>query len=328
MQSADNRRLTGDIDGANAILDRAEERAKQVMDNESGLFRVEALELLERIRSKKEEINNIIRPSLRVAVNLSSKAPDIIALGFLGLEDGEFVAYDRQGLYRALANTVENPVRLSESDLIVDGTDLPRYQALVFLTNGNSVVEVQSSQLGTPIAMKTDDPAGWAAARDAKGYLRNLYLLAPEANQIYKYERLTNRYGPRIEYNVSGDIRSGLDMAIDGNVYVLKEGGTIVKLFRGEVQNFTIRRAPEGALKNATKIFKAQTGNFYFLDPVGNRVIVTTDGGATGESTYLRQYVLEGEQITALKDLYVDPEEAYLYVLDDKRIYIVDLGAK
>lgn len=118
-------------------------------------------------------------------------------------------------------------------------------------------------------------------------------------------------------------------MTIDGNIYVLKQGGAIVKLLRGETQPFVIRHAPDNVLMNATKIYKVFDGNIYFLDPVKSRVIVITDGGPSGESTYLKQYVLEGEnQIGELQDLYVDPDESRLYVMDEKRVYKIDLGPR
>jgi hypothetical protein len=179
--------------------------------------------------------------------------------------------------------------------------------------------------------MKTDDPAGWVAGIAAETYLRYLYVLAPDRstagkNQIYKYERLQNRYGPPTAYNVNGDLTDALDIAIDGNVYVLRRGGTIVKLFRGESQPFQIRQAPENLLVNATKIYKVQDGNLYLLDPVEGRVIVIGDVGIGGEATYLRQYVLEIDQLGTLQDLYVDPDQSHLYVMDEKRIYIIDLN--
>jgi hypothetical protein len=325
IQTAENRRLIGDMDAANAILDRAEDRAKQVMDNETGLFRVEAVDLLDRIRSKKEEINNIIRLSPRVAANLAAKNPDIVSQGIMGLSDGEFLVYDKQDLYRVLQNAVDDPVRVSDSELIVDASNFPRFQSRVFLTTGNAVLETISGQ---EVQMKTEDPAGWVTGTDIKTYLRYLYVLSAEKKQIYKYERLSNRYGPGVQYNVNGDLTGALDMAIDGNVYVLKDDGSILKLLRGESKPFVIRRAPEGLLTNAAKIFKSEGGNFYFLDPVGRRIIVATDGGDTGESTYLKQYVLEGEQMGELKDLYIDPEDARAYVLDEKRVYAIDLGTR
>ena len=329
VQTAENRRIIGDTDAANAILDRAEEQAKQVMDNEAGLFRVEALDLLERIRSKKEEINNIVRLSPRLLANLGAKSPDILAQGLIGRGDGEFIAYDRQDLYRVLLNSVEDPRRLSEDVLILDGTNLERFQTLAFLMTGNSVVEFQNGQA---ISMKTDDPRGWTSGIAVDSYLRFLYILSPgqkEAGkcQICKYERLNGTYGVPVEYNVNADLTDAVDMSIDGNVYVLKEGGTILKLFRGETQPFVIRSAPEGILNEATRLFKVVDRNFYALDPVNARVIVFSDGGPTGESSYLKQYVLEGDQVGELKDLYVDRDETTLYVMDEKRIYAIDLTA-
>ncbi len=329
VQSAENKRIIGDLSAANAILERAEESARQVMDNESGLFRVEALTLLDKIRAKKEELNNILRVSPRVVANLATKKSEVIAEGIAGLRDGEFIAYDHQDLYRILLNTVDDPTRLPEgNELILTGTPFPRFGTLVFLLTGNVVMEWTGGQATT---MKTDDTSGWVTGVAADTYLRFLYVLAPDRsaagkNQIYKYERLQNRYGPPAPYNVNGDLTDAIDMAIDGNIYVLKTGGGILKLFRGETQPFQIRQAPENLLVNATKIFKVVDGNFYFLDPIEGRVIVLSDGGASGESTYLRQYVLEIDQLGTLKDLYVDPDQSHLYVLDEKRLYIIDLN--
>lgn len=325
VRTAENRRIAGDVDAANAILVRAEERAKQVMDNELGLYRMEALDLLDRIRSKREEINNIVRLAPRVVANLAAKNPDITAQGFIGLADGEFVAFDRQDLYRVLLNSVENPLHLTDEELVVSGINFPRYQTLVFQTTGNTVVELIAGQ---PTVMKTEDPAGWITGKSMEAYLRFLYVLSPENNQVYKYERLSNRYSPPSQYNVNGEIQNGIDIAIDGNIYVLKDDGTVVKLLRGEAKSFVIRHAPEGLLKDTTKLFKIVDGSMYFLDPVGARVIVVTDGGQTGESTYVKQYVLEGDQIGKLTDLYVDPDETRVYVIDEKRIYAVDLETK
>lgn len=322
IRTAENRRLSGELDSANTILEQAEQRAKQVMDNESNMFRAEALDLLERIRTKREEINNIVRISPRTVANLSTKNGDIDALGFIGLPDGEFVAYDRQDLYRVLLNAVEDPERLVDDELILDADNFERYQTMVFQMTDNSVIELIND---LPTVMKTEDPAGWIKGTDIETYLRFMYMLSPENNQIYKYERLANRYTAPAEYNVNGNLEGALDMTIDGNVYVLKKDGELMKLLRGEVQPFTIRHLPEGALANATRIYKVFDGHIYFLDPETGRVIVATDGGGTGEGSYVQQYILEGDQIGDLKDLYVDEEETKLYVIDDKRIHAIDL---
>lgn len=325
IQTAENRRLTGDMDAVNRILQRAEERAKSVMDNESGLFRVEALHLLENIQSKREEVNNITKLQPRIAATISAKNPDVDAEGLIGVGDGEFIVYDKQNIYRVLQNFVDDPKKMTDEELLLRGTSFARYKSIVFLTNGNSIMEVIGSQ---PTAMKTEDPAGWVRGNDLETYLRYLYILVPEKAQIYKYERLSNRYGPAVGYNVNGDLSNALDMAIDTSIFVLRKGGKITKLLRGETQSFVMRHAPDGVLNDAVKLYKVPDGNIYFLDVVHKRVIVATDGGTTGESSYLKQYVLEGDQVGELKDLYVDPEQSHLYVLDAKHVYVIDLANK
>lgn len=322
IQTAENRRIIGDTDAANAILDNAAEQAKQVMDNQSGMFRQQALNLLDQITSKKESINNVVRISPRVVANLASASPDISAQGMVGLGDGEFMVYDKQNVYHVLLNTVEDPHRISEDSSVVGAANLSRFQSQVFLMSDNSIVEWGNGQA---TSMKTDDPRGWMAGKAISAYLRYLYVLSPANKQIYKYERLTNRYGVPAEYNVNGDLSNAVDIAIDGSIYVLKDDGTILKLFRGETQPFVIRQAATGLLKDATRIFKVADRNFYLLDPTHARVMVLSDGGTSGESSYMKQYIIEGEQIGTLKDLYVDPDEAHLYVMDDKHVYVIDL---
>ena len=323
ITTSENRHLMGDIDSASAILNRAEQSAKNIMQNESGLFRTEALDLLDRIREKRESISNIVRLSPTIVANLTSRNPDVSARGLIGIERGRMIAYDRQNLYSIIVNAVDEPQRLDGDNLILNGSYFSRYNTTIFMTKENRLIELIEGQ---PTAMKTDDLSGWLSGPDMETYIRFLYVLSPQNNQIYKYERLSNRYSAPTEYNVSGNLEGALDMTIDASVYVLRQGGNMTKLFRGEESNFTIRNLPEGALETATKIYKVRDrGNFYFLDPEHARIIVSRTDDDLGESLYLKQYVLEGEQIGTLQDLYIDQEETHLIVMDEKRVYSINL---
>jgi hypothetical protein len=322
LQTADNRKLAGDAAAADTILEHAEGQAKEIVQNRSALFQSEALDLLDRIRQKRDELNNVATVAPRVLVNLTEKNPSVAAQGLIGLGDGEFVAYDRQFAYQVILDKAGEPRKLVDEELILQGADFPRQKSQVYLTTGNSLIEANGSQLTT---MKTDDPAGWVTGKALETYLRFLYILAPDKKQIYKYERLNNHYGPATPYNVNGDLTNAVDIAVDGSVYALKSDGTVLKLLRGESQPFSIHGAPDGVLKGATKMFKIPDGNFYFLDPVKNRVVVIGDGGQTGESSYVKQFLLKSDQIGTLQDLYVDPDQNHLYLVDEKRMYVVDL---
>jgi hypothetical protein len=209
---------------------------------------------------------------------------------------------------------------------LYDFEDFKKAYLTAYVKSGKDEIKKISDQAEGVGGVAMRDAGGWVAGKDIETYLRYLYILTPD-NRIEKYERLSNRYGPASPYNVSGDLTGSIDMVIDGNVFVLKEKGKVVKLFRGEAQPFSMHNVPEGALDGVTKFTKLPNGNFYFLDPSKKQVLVATDGGSTGESTYVRQYVFEGE-IGNLKDLYVDPDETHLYIMDEQRVYVADIVKK
>ena len=111
-------------------------------------------------------------------------------------------------------------------------------------------------------------------------------------------------------------------MAIDGAIYVLKDSGQVIKLFRGEAKPFLIRHTPGDVLADTTKVTKVPGGNLYFLDPVHSRIIVISDGGESGEASYVRQYVIEGAE--HLQDIAVDSDESRIYALDGKKVYAIE----
>lgn len=323
LRTAESRQISGDLTSANAILDQAEARAKQIIDSESGLFRGQAADLLTRVRDLREKLNNITRiTEPAVYVDLAEKNSAVSALGIIGVSEAEQASYDPLSSFRIISGILNDPIQVTEGDTIVDGTAFPRNQSLVFLLKGGSIVELSGN--GTA-AMKTEDVNGWVTGKDVETYSRFLYVLSPDAKQIYKYERLSNRYSAPVNYNANGDLTNALDMTIDTSVYVLRQGGEVVKLLRGQAQPFAIRGMPTGLLKTATRMTKMPGGNFYFLDPTEKRIVVATDGGREGESNYVRQYVLDDPSVEDLKDFTVDPAERVIYVQGETKVYKIDV---
>ena len=144
--TAENRYLMGDTESANAILNRAEQEAKNVMQNESGLFRTDALDLLDQIREKRESISNIVRLSPSIIANLTSRNPNVSARGLIGIERGRMIVYDRQNLYSIIVNAVDEPQRLDGDNLILNGAHFSRYNTNVFMTKENRLIELIEGQ--------------------------------------------------------------------------------------------------------------------------------------------------------------------------------------
>jgi len=318
---AETRNLANDREGANAILEGAEQDARAILENERNLYRSEALNLLESIDSMREQINNVFRVPANKIANLAADNPDVNAQGMIGIEDGEFTVFDKQDVYNVNFNVVGAGDRVSRDDLITSGAYFERFNTKVFHTADDSIIEIIE---GIPTNMKTDDASGWKTGIDLATYNRFLYVLNPQSNQIYKYERLNDRYGAPSEYNVNGGLENAVDMTIDGSVYTLHDDETITKLLRGEKQELDLSGIPSGILKGATKIVKIVDGNMYILNPETRAVVVITDN-ETGKAIYQKQYILEGDLLGELVDIYVTPTESRVYLLDGKGIYVIDL---
>ncbi|MFH1012182.1 MAG: hypothetical protein V1760_00320, partial [Candidatus Peregrinibacteria bacterium] len=162
----------------------------------------------------------------------------------------------------------------------------------------------------------------WKAGLDVAAYGRNIYILSPSTNQIYKYSRLRSNYANATEYNTDATLQNAIGIAIDGNVYVLQKGGEIIKLFKSKVQPFTIEDIATD-LSEVTKIYTSiELDNLYLLDPANKQVIIIEkDRG--GVARYVGQVVFE--ELPNVNDLYVDKGEANLYLLTDQKIYRVGL---
>ena len=189
---------------------------------------------------------------------------------------------------------------------------------IAFMTQTGRIIEYFDGQFAF---MGTGDET-WKSGVDMAAYGRNLYILNPTDNQIYKYSRARSRYSSATEYNLDANLAGAISMAIDGNIYVLKEDGSIIKIFKGEQQSFEIEDLATD-ISSATKIFTLpEHKNMYLLDLENRRVLILEKEVGPG-ARYLGQIYFE--DLDDVQDFYVDKKEDKLYLLTKKAIYQVEI---
>lgn len=305
----------GEKETANALLDKVEEEANTILKNE--FYRTEALELLNKVQTTRDEINNTLRLKAPLPyADLSAKNPQAKALGLTSL-DGKPFAFELQQLYEIILDQVLDPKPLTEEGALAHATSMEDLDSLIFLTQAGQVIEFRDGEFD---ALNTQDQS-WKNGVDIGAYGRFLYILNPNENQIYKYSRGNSSYSVASNYNIDADLKEAVSLSVDGNVYVLTQSGEILKLFRGKKEKFEV----EGLgidLQGATKIFTTQElDHLYLLDPKHQRVVVLQKNVGPG-ARYKGQVQFEGLE---LKGLYVDQEETMLYVLSPTALYKVNL---
>jgi len=316
VHTANTKGYANDKETANVILDKVERDARDILT--TNYFRLEILALLDKAQETRDSINNIKRfASLTPYADLSQKRENVEAVGIMSMDDNYFV-YEYNALYEVILDQVLDPKTIDETEVIMSGTPMSDQGILAFLTQSGRIIEYQDGQF----RFASNEDEGWKPGIDIKAYGRNLYLLSPAANQIYKYSRLRDKYSSATEYNSDADLKGAISMAIDGNVYVLKQGGEIIKIFKSKVQPFVIEDM--GAdISEATQIFTSpELNNLYVLDPANKRVVIIEKEVGQGARYKSQMYFSE---LDSIQGIYVDPNEQSMYVLSKKAIYKTEI---
>ena len=102
--------------------------------------------------------------------------------------------------------------------------------------------------------------------------------------------------------------------AVDGDVYVLRSDGIVLKLNQGKLADFSLN-AIDPMLAGPTKIKTSENSDFlYLLDPPTKRLVVVTKTGAL-----VQQY--RADLFDQLKDFIVDESNKTVYLLNGTQIF-------
>lgn len=316
LHVANTKGYANDKETANAILEKVESEARLIMEGD--FFRAEALALLEKVENTRDSINNVKRVSeLTPYVDLSTKRESVEALDLVNLDDN-FYALEYNALYEVILDQVLDPKTVDPTEVVVNATAMNDQGVIVLMTQSGRMIEYQDGEFKF---VNTDDEV-WKKGVDFAAFGRNLYILNPTDNQIYKYSRLRNKYSNSSEYSIDADLEGALSIAIDGSVYVLREGGDIVKIFKGEQQLFEIEDLGADISEATAILTLPEHQNLYILDPINKRVVITEKDVGPG-ARYIGQVFFE--DIEDVRGFYVNKTEDKLYLLGKKAIYEVGL---
>jgi hypothetical protein len=316
---AEQRYLIGEKADAHEFLTTASAQLQEI--EQSGFFKTEVSQLNAEVSLYKDSFDAIVRiQEPFVLADLSVKG-NVDALGLIHTKEDKNFVYEPNRMFETILEKVQDPQMIDSESVVLAGWDFEDNNSLVFLSQDGRVLEYKDGRFEF---VGTSDSA-WKRGIDLKSFNRFIYVLDNSEGVIWKYPRLRTTYGSAIQYNSDGDLRDAVSITIDGNIYVLKRGGEILKLNKGKLQEFSIKDQPKKPMKNPTRIFThTEALNLYVLDPESSRVVVYSkdDGGV---SRYQKQFLFENVQANELRDLYVDQNEQKLYVLTKDKIYLTDL---
>ncbi len=300
------------------MLTDAEQKAKDVYN--SRYSHAKANELLTAIQNARDKLDGVTHVQPKVLVDLALKRSNVSALGLLALKENLY-AFEYNALYPILLDKLQDPLTIDDTETVIAGSAFEDKNSLLFFTKNGRVLEYQDNHFGSVPSSEGTYHKGVAV----KAYGSKFYVLDSAANQIWKYTRRRDKFDVAEAYNVDADLKKGISIAIDGNIYVLNSDGTLLKLLSGSKQNLTIKRSPAKALLNPTKVYTTlDMPQLYILEPAQHRVLMYYKDDKTGGLTYSAQYIFD--DLNDIRDFYVDKEGKNMYLLDQSKVYKVALG--
>ncbi|MBT4917222.1 hypothetical protein HON58_02170, partial [Candidatus Peregrinibacteria bacterium] len=312
---------TYDKDQAKEILNKAYEDAMTVLN--SGYLRDKAILKLNEIDVVRDKLDNVTRvEEPTVYADLTTKESDVDALGFVEVADRFFV-FESNALYELVLDQVQDPLTIDDEETVIAATGFDDRNSVVFLTKAGKMIEYKD---GTMSFMDTDDGV-FRKGVEIDDWSNNIYMLDAASSQIWKYgyKGSRDRFGAAVAYlGDDNDLSGGIDLAIDGSVYTLKDNGDVNKFYSGSKVDFYINDAPFNAFKDPAAIYTSdEIDEVYVLDSSEARVLVFVKDAKTGNIIYTSQYLFDG--VGDLRDLYVDATDRKLYVLGAQKVYEVGL---
>lgn len=312
---------TSQFDKAKAteLLNDAHDKAIGVLN--SGYNKDKARELLDLIMETQDRLDGVMHPKMELMADLSQKRANVSALGLVKLKD-KLYAYEYNALYPITLDKVGDPLTIDDNEKVVSATNYDDKGSILFFTESGKVIEYLNDRMSF---LQTTDGA-FKKGTVLKAYSNKVFVLDAVGNQIWRYTRRRDTFDAAQAYATGADLKKGVDMAIDGNIYVLGSDGYITKLFQGTKQDFPIKMQPTKALVKPTEIYtETDMTQIYVLDQSENRILVYNKDDRTGGANYTGQFIFD--DLKDIRGFYVDKNTSTLYVLTATAVYRTALNS-
>jgi len=167
------------------------------------------------------------------------------------------------------------------------------------------------------------DSGLWQRLGPAAATYDDLFLLDPGQGAIWRYPARL----PGASASIAADntreprLASAIDMATDGNIYLLYPDGQISKIAPGGGRLPFDGYVPDRPLRSPNSIFASpDLDRVWVLEPGEARVVEFTPDG-----TYVRQFAFPPDMVRNAVGLQVDPKASELRVLTTQHVLLVQL---
>ncbi|HZY44096.1 MAG TPA: hypothetical protein VFF70_05025 [Anaerolineae bacterium] len=298
-----------------------------------------ANELLTQAQTQLDKLDNIVRLTPIVLYNFKSSGPLRLAL-----HNFSIFVLDRSSneLERVTLNTnadgIEGgkPAIVYTSETATDGKKPGNFIDMVWVNATTAQLNSSLMILHRDGLLQYDLTFGFksltlgidavpSGARRLRSFDGNLYLLDPPAKQVWRYRAKDSAYAAAPETyfdQANADAANAVDMAIDGNVYLISADGRVIKYSQGITNSFKVDGLadPMSTPSIIAVDSEATNSSVYIVDQASQRIVQLRPDGQ-----FVRQFRANGNEFNSINDLAIDERSSRLYVISAGVLYSVPL---
>jgi|GEM_PF-3307258 len=295
--------------------------------NKSGYYKNESDQLIvsiQEIQDRMEKVTRITAPN--EAGNFASIAGSLKTPAMVAIERNIFT-FDpvTNAIYSLNLDTKETRIASQTSQGIGyfrGATPLFAEKSILFTTDtpGLAMFDVNRSEL---LKQEVKFPANLKNIDAASIFGSRLYLLSTAQKMIFGFSKTLSGYdggnGWLTDKNIPVERATG--MGVDGYIYLLLDDGKIIKMLKGKPVDFKQESLNTPVVKPSRLLIYDGIKHLYVLDQAQKRVLVyDTVGNLTNQFVF--------PNATELRDIAISSKEETLYVLDETKVYSVQLKAQ
>jgi sugar lactone lactonase YvrE len=187
------------------------------------------------------------------------------------------------------------------------------------LESGGNIAEYDP--LGGLKSLIVRDSQTWRKVMVASSFQGNLYVMDTQQNRIFKYEPSAKGYeNAPIEWlKTTVDLTNMVDMAIDGDIYLLGLDGRISRFRGGLAATFAMPDMDVPMTNPASFFASPDTKSLYVVDPTNKRIVqLGKEGG------FQRQFRYGGKDgaFDGLRSVFVDETQGLMYITSGKKVLV------
>ena len=244
----------------------------------------------------------------------------LLTSGFNGdsisLSDANMLVFDKSGQRVVSIDTSTKKTEIAAGpDALRNAVGVAAYTDRSYGVDDNGISELSGDD---PRVVINKD---WSGDVLITAFTGNIYLAEKGNSTIWRYQGNAGVFGTKENWfgeGVAPDLSSAKSMSIDGSIWILDEGGTILKFTLGKPDSFNVSGV-DGSLGGVSAFYTGGDGdNIYLLDRENARIIVINKAGV-----YKAQYI--SGQIKEASGLVVSEKDGKVILLAGPKLYSMDL---